>query len=636
MEIKDLEAQISYYASKYYAGEPEISDEVFDALVDKLRKVNPNSEVLNTGWGFEVIEDKVRHKYSHIGSLDKCKTYESIPDIFKDKTVYISPKLDGLSAVAYYKNGKLIKGVTRGNGEVGKDITNKLICILGKTINDNHFTGAVRGELIINDINWKILNEKYNGLISPRNFSAGIINRKDIDEDIKCIDLVVYKVVGQEGGVLFKRRDEMLHWLKLNFDKVVPEYYYPVLNEPSWNTYHNETFETFKKLGYGLDGLVLTLPDIMYNRMTNGYTYTEVAYKFQAESTTTIVKDIEWTLSRTQRYVPVAIVEPVELSGAIVERATCNNAMQVKEWGLGKDAEVKIQRANEIIPYIMEVLNTVDINLPTNCPVCGSTLVWDGVDLKCDNDKCLNIEYSNLQQWCEVIGKTDGLQYTIMKQYLDKYCVSTISDLYKNIDFILNDLKSRKLSITEEKILEFFEKLNGKYSVLASDALIALNIPRLGEKTAKLLSKDSKLVNDLYHYSLDWEKDNSLKIDTTLYDRLYEVVKDATTVSILDNLNKFSNLKYICGENKMGLLFLNNTTEDIKYVAVTGSLKSMKRKDFEKLINDYGYELTSNLKKCEYLITNDPTSGSTKNKQAIEYGIEIITEENFLKSLHKN
>ena len=86
----------------------------------------------------------------------------------------------------------------------------------------------------------------------------------------------------------------------------------------------------------------------------------------------------------------------------------------------------------------------------------------------------------------------------------------------------------------------------------------------------------------------------------------------------------------------MGLLFLNNTTEDIKYVAVTGSLKSMKRKDFEKLINDYDYELTSNLKKCEYLITNDPTSGSTKNKQAIEYGIEIITEENFLKSLHKN
>lgn len=358
MKPEELEAQISYYASKYYMGEPEITDEAFDALVDRLREINPNSSILKTGWGFEVFEDKVKHKYSHIGSLDKCKTYADIPDIFKDKTIFISPKLDGLSAVAYYKNGNLVKGVTRGNGEIGKDITEKLVKILGTTITDKHFTGAVRGELIISNSNWEILKQKYDGLISPRNFSAGIINRKEIDEDIKYIDLVVYKIIGQENKPILEKRDDILRWLALNFENTVPEYYYPILNEPSWNLYHENTFTAFKELGYGLDGLVLTHPDVQYNAMTNGYTYTEVAYKFQAESTTTFIKDINWSLTRTQRLVPVANVEPVELSGAIVENATCNNAKWVLEMGLEKGCEVEITRSGEVIP---QILRRVDI-----------------------------------------------------------------------------------------------------------------------------------------------------------------------------------------------------------------------------------------------------------------------------------
>lgn len=358
MKVEELESQIMYYASKYYIGEPEITDEAFDSLVDRLRELDPNSSLLKTGWGFEVFEDKVKHKYSHIGSLDKCKTYAEIPEIFKDAMVYISPKLDGLSAVAYYKNGKLVKGVTRGNGEIGKDITNKLVRILGTEISDKHFTGAVRGELIISNKNWEILNEKYDGLISPRNFSAGIINRKEIDEDIEYVDLVVYKIVGQENKPYFNTREDILRWLNCNFEIAVPEYYYPVLNESSWEMYHEETFEQFKSLGYGLDGLVLTKSDVQYSSFTNGYSYTEVAYKFKAESTTTFIKNIEWELSRTQRYVPVAVVEPVELSGAVVERATCNNAKWVLEMGLEKGCEVEITRSGEIIP---QILRRVDI-----------------------------------------------------------------------------------------------------------------------------------------------------------------------------------------------------------------------------------------------------------------------------------
>ena len=633
MNIEDLESQISYYATKYYMGEPEITDEQFDALVDRLRELKPDSSALKTGWGFEVIDDKVRHKYNHIGSLDKCKSFSDIPEIFKNKMVYVSPKLDGLSAVVYYNRGILVKGVTRGNGEVGKDITDKLIKILGTKISDMHFTGAVRGELIISNSNWEVLNTKYKDLISPRNFSAGIINRKDIDDDLQYIDLVVYKVIGQEGGKLFNNRGDVLHWLSLNFDKCIPDCYYPVLNEPSWLTYHEQTFEAFKQLGYGLDGLVLTSPDVQYNYATNGYVYTEVAYKFQAESTVTTIKNINWTLSRTQRLVPVANVEPVELSGAIVENATCNNAKQVKDWGLGVGSEIKIQRSNEIIPYIMETLNDVDVVLPEVCPICNEKLVWDGVDLKCPNKECPNIDASNLQVWCETIGETDGLQYTIMKQYLDKYNIHNLDDLYKNIDSIILELSGRKLSITEGKILEFFTKLSGKYSLPADKVLTALNIPRLGDKTAKLLQYEAKLIYDLYGFSISGVDVNKI-YEFDLYKDLLDVVKEATTNSIIENISKIRNLRYLWNRNATPMIFLERP-KDVIQVAVTGALNTMKRKDFEKYINNYGYVLSSNIKSCKYLITNDSNSGSAKNKQAQQYGVTVITEGEFLNMLNK-
>ena len=648
MNKEELEAQILYYSTKYYEGNPEISDEQFDMLVDKLRLLDPKSKVLQTGWGFEVNGDKVKHKYSHIGSLDKTKSYEDIPERFINRTIYISPKLDGLSAVAYYENGILVRGITRGNGEYGKDITNKLLNILDNQIFDKTFTGAVRGELIINESNWKILQQKYNNLIAPRNFAAGIINRKDLDDDIQYVDMVVYKVVGQENKqTFFTKREDMLQWLKANFKHCIPIYYYPVLNKSSWETYHLSTFNDFKKLGYGLDGLVLTSPDIVYDNISNGYIFDEIAFKFPAESTTTVIKNIEWELSRTQRLVPVAVIEPVELSGAIVERATCNNAKWVQDMELGKGAEIEICRSNEVIPQILSVLQPYELSLPTKCPMCGQDLVWEGVDLKCNNSNCANIKLSDLQQWCENVGKTDGLQWTLMKQYLDMYGINDIDTLYAKQDFVWQDLNTRKLSITEHKVKDFFEALYFK-QVSMENALVGLNIPRLGEKTAKILSAHFDLVYQLLLLSImpiysgvtvklgENNKPTIFGSDNDWVElRLLELVKEATTETILCNIHKFSVLRYLFNEDYSNTrIVYTRPTTDITYVAVTGALYSMKRKDFEKYITKYGYELSSSIKKCKYLITNTPDSGSSKNKDAQKYGIEIITEQEFLNMLN--
>lgn len=628
-KIEILEGKIKYYAKAYYEGHPIIDDETFDMLVLKLKAMKQDSEVLTTGWGFEVDGNKVKHKYSHIGSLDKCKNYNEIPDRFKHRMVFISPKLDGLSAVAYYNKGTLVQGITRGNGEYGKDITDKLIKILGNTIQDNTFTGAVRGELIINDKNWKVLQGKYKDLIAPRNFAAGIINRKEMDEDIQYIDLVVYKIVGKENVTQMDKRNDVLDWLQANFKNAIPTCYLPNLNEASWNEYHKTIFDNFKELGYGLDGLVLTNPEIQYNSNSNGYIYDEVAFKFAAEKTNTIITDIEWTLSRTQRLVPVAIVEPVELSGAVITRATCNNAKMVKDLALGKDAEVVITRSNEVIPQILEVIQSSEQDLPTICPVCGRQLVWDGVDLKCANAMCENIKMSDLQQWCESIGETDGLQWTLMKQYLDIYHITSIESLYENESDVMTDLNMRQLSITEQKVKQFFEKLYSQ-NIDITKALIGLNIPRLGVKTAELLSRNTELCKKLMNYGIIFDSLSDMDV-VQLSQQLIEVVKEATTKELLNNREKLSNLRYI--ENRI-TYNTNTTLENIKYIAVTGSLNSMKRKDFEKYIKEYGYELTSNLKKCEYLVNNDIESTSTKNKQAKEFGIPIVTEQDFLNILN--
>lgn len=272
-EIEQLENDIRFYSEKYYKGESLISDSQFDILVERLKSLNPDSPMLHTGWGFEVEGNKIKHKYAHVGSLDKCKKFEDFPDRFINKVVYLSPKLDGLSAVAYYRNGKLIRGITRGNGEYGKDITDKLKRIIDDEIQDKKFTGAVRGELIINESNWNLLQEKYDNLIAPRNFAAGIINRKDLDEDIKYIDFVVYKIVGQENRPVWTNRQDILYWLSKNFRRYIPISFISPFNSVNWEQNRDRVFEEFKQLGYGLDGIVLTQETAIYDEKNNSLNY---------------------------------------------------------------------------------------------------------------------------------------------------------------------------------------------------------------------------------------------------------------------------------------------------------------------------------------------------------------------------
>ena len=276
--------------------------------------------------------------------------------------------------------------------------------------------------------------------------------------------------------------------------------------------------------------------------------------------------------------------------------------------------------------------------LPTQCPVCGENLVWEGVDLKCNNPNCANIKLSDLQQWCECIGQVDGLQWTLMSQCLSNFNVFSVDDLYNSDNYksVMTYFQTRKLSITEQKLYLFFKKL---YSdpVDIVDALKGLNIPRLGDKTAELLATNQVVIEQLLVLSINAHQ-GKFEINQTIQDSLMDLVKSATTMSLLNNLDKYYNLHYLYSFDykQTRLVFRQKESLNLQYVAVTGALHSRRRKDFEKYISNYNYKLSSSLKQCKFLITNEQDSTSSKYEQAQKYNIPIITEKQFIEMLNSN
>lgn len=356
--INELETLIPYYAKLYYEGSPEIEDSEFDKLTEELEKLNPNSEILKkVGWGSEENSKgkvKVEHMYTVVGSLTKTRIYEEIPEIFKQDEVCISPKLDGLTMTCYYKNGKLDVAVTRGNGKVGIDKTNKMIEILkNKEIKlPEDFTGGIRGELLISKQNWEVLKSTNKDANNSRNFAAGLVNRDDCPGELKYLDFVTYKVLG-DTNKRFKSKSEIIQFLSnCGFDTI---YNIKTKISDNWQEWAENLYKS--DYPYQLDGLVMSLENIRYNDR-DGIEYTEFAYKFLSEQVWTVVKNIKWGLSKNNRLVPTIQLEPVEILETVVCNATGNNAKWIADREIQIGSRVLIEKKNEIIPGVVEVDNS--------------------------------------------------------------------------------------------------------------------------------------------------------------------------------------------------------------------------------------------------------------------------------------
>jgi len=618
MKIEEVVEQLIRWSNAYYEGHQEVSDVEYDTLEEKLRELDPNNSYFskNRESSASIYGQKRKHLYSFIGSVPKIhKITES-----KISTPYtISAKMDGSSMTVYFKDGKVLYALTRADGYEGFDITDKYNKIVEKyniTIPEG-FTGAIRGEVVMGNKAWEEYKVSHADAAMQRNTGTGIINRKECTEDLKYLDFVVYEllatnIVNQDLLVNNQYNElDALSYLNIGYP-IAP---YEVVRG---GFYSDEGLENLKRLWsekWPLDGVV-------FNQFKGFESIDEVyqsnslkeAYKFESESAETEVIGVEWTLQKSGRLIPVAIMKPVELSGALVRRATANNAANVLDQGIDVGAIVEICRSNEVIPKILKTLSPAEVRLPRECPHCGKSLVTEGVHLVCVNDSCPEINRLQIYNFLKVCGENiKGAGDSI-------YSLIAKNSIEETLDFLrIGDFKK----FTENQRNLIFVIKNNIFNHMTWDKLLAsLSIDALGDKTIKKLMKEPLWVADYFQGQCKTPFPRgigmSIQVELSLSKNIRKAVK-------LYNILQFRliNIKSI-----EPIKIEDNT--NTRYFCVTGSLDGLTRSQFETLCKAKNWEMSS-LKKAECLITNDTTTGTSKNIEAQRLGKKIYSQKEFMK-----
>lgn len=626
LDEKSLWSKIAELSQAYYEGNPIVSDAEFDDLYDEFKKLYPESEYLKQpAKGFDVNSSalqKFAHKYDRVGSLEKIH-HTSELDLFGNTKYSLSSKLDGSTMVLYFVNGRFERALTRGDGQIGLDVTNKAVLICNNLdnyfeIDGKPFTGAIRGEVVMSKDSF----EKYK-ILHPeakmaRNVSTGVLNRKDnFEEDCKYIDYVTYKILANEDVEEgYYNIDYIRDQLEIWGFKVVSHMSCDLkclTDEKMLDVFKSEYFSK-----YPTDGLVLT-ENICHIQSNGAIAYNEIAYKFAAESKEATVTDVTWELSRTGKMVPVINIAPIELSGAIVRNVSGFNYKYIMDNKIGPGSVIKVMRSGEVIPYVTDILTeSSSMNIPTVCPECGEPLSLSdtGVNLVCNNPKCYGASYNNAYRFIEIMCQdVKGIGPAVIEHTIDivEECYKLISDVdvfnFFN-EFNVEEVCEYETPLMFKLLCEIEKIMRGKWD--KQRFIESMNIPGVG-KTIAANIVNSGLFDEIY------SEQNDDKLYSIIHTKLTNVVAD----SLYKNLYRLRVYKF---DKFIASKVIN------KFVTVTGSL-SVPRKEFEKFLAEHGYGLTDNLNKSSCLITNDPNSGSSKNKKAKEYGVAIVTEEGFRNSL---
>ena len=571
-----------------------------------------------------------------------------IPKDFFNTNIMISAKLDGLSMVCYFVNGKFTKALTRGRNGIGINRTDKIEKILNRELNiptGFNFTGAIRGEVCISNNQWenmieKGLIEKDNPSVNPRNVAAGIIGRDDINEDLNYLDLVFYKVVGfnddnnswnkiYKESILENKKYDVKFLRKFIKEEYIVDYIEDngsQLNQNALETLYNR----FNSI-YTCDGCVITKSDKNVSKLNDKYQNkialenNEIAYKFEGEKVITTIENIRWKMSKGNKAIPVINVTPVELSGAIVQNASAYNAKYIYENDLDVGCQVELTRSGEVIPYITGIITTSNgtgVEKLNNmcCPFCGNKLEWQGVDLVCTNVECANRDEQNLKVWVRIIAPIEGMSEILNFKFFNELNIKSLEDLYnhsyRDLEFtgMNSNTHKGKFNLVLDKL--FNQKIDFK------DLLVALNIKMLGVKNADKLAHNDEFIALFEEFVEIQDIDLFVSKATPI---IIDCVGQAMAKNICsaDGLTKLKNAKYV--EHRINYEY--DKKEELIPVVITGKL-SVPRKEFETYLNENGYEVKGAISKdVKYLITDNPHSGSSKNKKADELGIEKITEE---------
>ena len=645
--IEELNKILLAASEAYYNEDKEIiSNYEYDKLYDELKSLEDEFEIhlsnsITQKVGFTAAENlpKVKHEKPML-SLDKTKDRDALLDFLGDKEGVLSYKLDGLTIVLIYENGELKQGVTRGNGEIGEDVSNNIYAFTNVPLKISYKGHLVlRGEAIITYSDFEKINneitlglEKYK---NPRNLCSGSVRQLDPNITKKRnVKLVIFSLVeiGSENKTSDEKKINSTYENQLNFlDSIGFE---TVLHKKVDSKNLKETIEWYAKdvvsNDYPSDGLVLMFNDIEYGKSlgnTSKFPRNALAFKWQDETQETTLREIEWSPSRTGLINPVAIFDTVELEGTNVSRASLHNISIMEDLKLGIGDKIKVFKANMIIPQVEENLTkSNNFKIPKKCPVCDSELVVrnnDGVKtLYCENEEC---PIKNIKGFENFVSRNcmniEGISIATIETFLSKGYIKEYADLYK--------LERHKKEIVN---LDGFGEKSYKNIIDAVDksrdtecyrVINSLGILGIGAANAKILSKH---FNDNF---LEIEKcsvEELEKIDEigpVLAKSIYSFFKNKKYKKIVDDLLAEIKIKKPDTNKKQVL-------SNMVFV-ITGSLNDYENRDeLVKVIEDNGGKVSSSVSKnTTYLINNDLTSTSSKNKKAHELNVPIIDENKF-------
>ena len=645
--MKELIEVLDKAAKAYYAESAEImSNAEYDKLYDELENLEKETGIVLAGSltkkvGYEVLSSlpKKAHKEPRL-SLAKTKEVAELESFLGDKEGILMWKLDGLTIVLTYENGELVEALTRGNGEIGEVVTENarffeniplVIPYKGSLM--------VRGEAIIkysdfNRINDEITDvaEKYK---NPRNLCSGSVRQLSTEVTAsRNINFIVYEDL--EGGEKFKTRVEELNYLESIGFTVVD---HPLVTRDSLEAEVRTYEKRIKSYDIPSDGLVLQFNDIAYGNSlgkTAKFPRHSIAFKWKDETAETILREIEWSASRTGLINPVAIFDPVELEGTTVTRASVHNVSIMRGLKLGVGDKIKVYKANMIIPQILENLTGSDAEeVPEFCPVCGGRTELkdeEGVQtLYCTNPDCMAKKIKLLTHFVSRDAMNiAGLSEMTLEKFVGENMIHELSDVFK-----LRYHREKIVSLEgfgEKSYNNLIESIDKARETTAVRVLYSLGIANIGLATAKLICR---------FFDNDIERITKAKPDElTKIDGVGEVMAGV----FADYFNKDENLRTLehlllevhienaeANANDEGSSEGGNTISGLTFV-VTGDVEKFKnRRELSDFIESKGGKVTGSVTgKTDYLINNDLTSNSGKNKKAKELGIKIISENEFL------
>lgn len=644
--MKELVSLLNKASRAYYQEAQEImSNYEYDRLYDELKELEDelgitlsNSPTVNVG--YEVVSElpKERHE-SPMLSLDKTKEVEELKNFVGDQKVLMSWKMDGLTVVLTYRDGKLYKAVTRGNGEVGEVITNNAKVFKNVPVQIAYQGELIlRGEAVIGYKDFEKINQEIEDVDAryknPRNLCSGSVRQLNNQITAKRNVMFYAFTLVQADGVDFQNsRACQMEWLKSQGFTTVE--YYMVTRD----TVEDEVAKFSSKISendFPSDGLVLTYDDIAYGRSlgrTAKFPRDSFAFKWQDEIRETVLREIEWSPSRTGLINPVAIFDPVELEGTTVSRASVHNISIMEELELGIGDRIEVYKANMIIPQIAENLTRSGVkDIPCKCPVCqGETKIrqiGNAKALYCMNPEC---QAKHVKSFALFVSRDalniEGLSEATLEKFISRGYIHTFADIF-HLDQYKEKIQKME-GFGEKSYKKLTESIEKARTTTLPRVIYSLGIAGIGLANAKVICRELKYdVESLLKVSEE-ELNEIQGVGEVLAKAFVGYFADAKHV---ENFRRLLNELTIPKET----VTKQQIFEGVNFV-ITGSVKHFaNRGEVKELIESLGGKVTGSVtSKTNYLINNDVTSTSSKNKKANELGIPIISEETFLKLVNQ-